>query len=424
MSYTVCLYEDDGWHHFNPLTFNRPVFDLLVGMQTLVDGAKAVLGQRQMTLVCRDYLAESVKRKYPNSPVNKLNVSRPCLFINASVAVTREFIDEINLSLEKNVLFIQDSDIVAMHLSGDVLTQIAPEIERVPNQEKLMALLREKAVVKALSTSFFHRRIWDFFASHHDVLRTQFSALGRQGIIKGEQSPYALIKQENNVFVAEQSKIEDFVVLDASKGPIYVGKDVRIKAHSYIEGPTYIGDGSEIHHAVLRGSSIGPHCKVGGEVSHSIIQGFTNKAHYGYLGHSFLGEWVNLGAGTTNSNLKNNYGSVRLEDATGHQVETGQMFFGVAMGDHVKAGIGSRFNAGTLVGYGSSLFGARAHEKWISPFTWGESRQYQVHDLEKFLKTAEAMMARRHQTLYERDKALMTHLHANLSTRKQTVKVS
>jgi UDP-N-acetylglucosamine diphosphorylase / glucose-1-phosphate thymidylyltransferase / UDP-N-acetylgalactosamine diphosphorylase / glucosamine-1-phosphate N-acetyltransferase / galactosamine-1-phosphate N-acetyltransferase len=183
-------------------------------------------------------------------------------------------------------------------------------------------------------------------------------------------------------------------VLDATAGPILIGRRASIQAFTRLAGPCFIGEGSTITGGDIRGSSIGPVCKVRGELSSSIFLGYGNKGHDGFVGHSLIGEWVNLGAGTTTSNLKNTYGPVSVHTPAGVR-ETGMQFLGTLFGDHAKTGIGLRLTTGTIVGAGANIYGAAMPPKLVPPFAWGDAAPYASWDIEKFLVVAERVMARR-----------------------------
>ncbi|MFC1617262.1 hypothetical protein ACFL2K_03480, partial [Candidatus Margulisiibacteriota bacterium] len=172
----------------------------------------------------------------------------------------------------------------------------------------------------------------------------------------------------------------------------------HLEAFTYIEGPAYIGKNSKILGGKVTACSIGHNCKIAGEVSNSIFLSYSNKAHAGFIGHSYICEWVNLGAMTTNSNLKNTYSEIKLNLGK-EQVNTNQIFLGAMIGDYVKTGIGTLLNTGSIIGFGSTLFGPNIHDKYIAPFTWGEKGNYGKHQLDKFFQTAVKMMLRRGQEL-------------------------
>jgi len=200
------------------------------------------------------------------------------------------------------------------------------------------------------------------------------------------------------VTVEEGVEVGPQVVLDTRAGPIHLAPDSRLHPFTLLRGPARIGRGSELLGGSFETLVCGPVCKLRGEISSSIVLGYSNKAHDGFLGHSILGRWVNLGAFTTNSNLKNNYGTIRIGTAEGEQ-ETGLLKLGMFLGDHVKTGIGTLVNGGTSVGAGTNLFGSQPPPKWVAPFRWGGGDGLRPHRLEPFLRTAEAAMGRRGVTL-------------------------
>ncbi len=208
------------------------------------------------------------------------------------------------------------------------------------------------------------------------------------------------------VTTGEDVELEPGVVLDARPGPIRLEDGVRIRAGTRLAGPAWIGRDTTILGGVVEGVSIGPVCKVHGEVEASVILGYTNKAHDGYLGHAVVGRWVNLGAMTTNSDLKNNYGTVRVRT---HRTEedTGLVKVGCFLGDHVKTGIGTLINTGTVLGAGSNVFGGRMPPNYVPPFSWGSGDDLGEYRIDAFLETAERIMARRDRELTEEARGLL-----------------
>lgn len=198
------------------------------------------------------------------------------------------------------------------------------------------------------------------------------------------------------IYISKTAKIKPGVVLDAEEGPVVIDGGAVIMANSSIMGPAYIGKGSVVKAGarIYPGTSIGPMCKVGGEIEESIFQGYSNKQHDGFLGHSFICEWVNIGAGTSNSDLKNNYSNVKVWN-DGEQVDTGKMFAGLFIGDHSKCGINTMFNTGTVVGVSCNLFGHGYMPKHIPSFSWGGPEKMTKFDIERAVKTARAVMKRR-----------------------------
>ena len=198
--------------------------------------------------------------------------------------------------------------------------------------------------------------------------------------------------------MSARSDIEPGVVVDTRNGPVRLDDDVRVEGPARLVGPLYLGSGTRIFGGHVATSSIGPVCKVRGEVADSVLLGFVNKAHDGHLGHAMLGRWVNLGAGTVNSDLKNNYGTVRVWTPDGDE-DTGLIKVGCFMGDHVKTGIGTMLNTGTVVGAGRNVFGGMMPPNVVPPFAWGVGTDLRDYRFDKFIQAAEASMARRDQIL-------------------------
>ncbi|MEX1257342.1 MAG: putative sugar nucleotidyl transferase [Gemmatimonadota bacterium] len=199
---------------------------------------------------------------------------------------------------------------------------------------------------------------------------------------------------EHTVTAGEGVVLDPLVVLDTREGPIHLGDRVHLHSFTTLRGPAFIGKGSTLLGGVFESLACGPVCRLRGEISATLILGYANKSHDGYIGHSLLGRWVNLGAFTTNSDLKNNYGPVRVAAPVG-EIETGLLKLGVFMGDHAKTGIGTFLNAGTIVGAGSNIYGGRFPWKWIPPFGWGTADAFGPYRLEPFLATVERAMGRR-----------------------------
>ncbi|MEX0906945.1 MAG: hypothetical protein WD054_01345, partial [Gemmatimonadota bacterium] len=183
-------------------------------------------------------------------------------------------------------------------------------------------------------------------------------------------------------------------VLDFTRGPIWFADDVTVRAFSRVAGPAYVGRGSTLLGGPYDAVSIGPVCKVHGELEESVVLGYSNKAHDGFLGHAYLGRWVNLGALTTNSDLKNNYGTIRMWTPHG-DVDTGLIKLGCLLGDHVKTGIGALINTGTVIGAGSNLYGTDMPPKYVPPFSWGTGAELTAFDIDRFIGVAQTAMGRR-----------------------------
>jgi UDP-N-acetylglucosamine diphosphorylase / glucose-1-phosphate thymidylyltransferase / UDP-N-acetylgalactosamine diphosphorylase / glucosamine-1-phosphate N-acetyltransferase / galactosamine-1-phosphate N-acetyltransferase len=221
----------------------------------------------------------------------------------------------------------------------------------------------------------------------------------------------AICLGDGSVFMEQGARLEPMTVLDATYGPILIRSGAEIRAFSRIVGPCYVGAGSTILGDRISGCSIGDRALIRGEISDSIVLGLSNKSHDGFVGHSYLGRWVNLGAGTVTSNLKNTYGTVSLWTPTGVR-DTGTMKLGTFFGDHVKTGIGLRLTTGSVVGAGSNVYGSAMPPKFVPPFSWGEGDNLSSYALEKFLATASRAMSRRQVELGSRARRQLAEAHA------------
>jgi len=246
-----------------------------------------------------------------------------------------------------------------------------------------------------------------------DIVRASRGSLDVGGLGYGTAQPHVAVVGDYPVLVAEPqriggatvpgARIEPHVVLDATAGPIMIAHGAKLHAFTRIAGPCYIGRDSVILGGDLGASSIGPVCKVRGEVSTIIVLGYSNKSHDGFVGHSYLGRWVNVGAGTITSNLKNTYSPVEFWTPRGER-QTGLQFLGTFFGDHAKTGIGTPLTTGTCLGAGASVFGSEMQPKVVPPFAWGNGAPYDTFQLDKFLTVTERVMARRHVPLTERSR--------------------
>ncbi len=252
---------------------------------------------------------------------------------------------------------------------------------------------------------------WDIFSKNGEAIADDYKLLteGRQS--EPIPSNVNVINPEH-IFIEKGAKL-NFVTLNASNGPIYIGKDSEIMEGSVIRGPFALCDNATIKlgSKIYGPTTFGPYCKVGGEVNNSVLFGYSNKGHDGFLGNSVLGEWCNLGADTNNSNLKNNYAEVRLWDyQTGGFAKTGLQFCGLMMGDHSKCGINTMFNTGTVVGVSANIFGSGFPRNFVPSFSWGGSKGFVTYKTNKAFEVAEVVMARRNEAFTAMDKAILEHV--------------
>ena len=388
----LCIIESGGHEKFGPLTHFRPVFDLRCGILTLREKLQAYYGEVDVSLHCRPHLQELERRRAPGLPVNEWP-SGPALLVDGRLVADPELPRQIPLEGPPDVVFTSEGEPVGARLSQAML-------ERVRRAPSGLALLDLAELLPAEPVSVhLVRWPWDLVAQNARAITRDFWKLVSRepgDFHHGTVDPGATLLHAECIRIGSGSHVQSGAVLDGRGGPIYLGRDVTVMPGVVVEGPVAIGDGAvlKIHAKIYSSTTIGPVCKVGGEVEGSIIHGYSNKQHDGFLGHSYIGEWCNLGAGTNNSDLKNNYSNVRVKIA-GESVDTGHMFVGLTMGDHSKSGIGTNFNTGTVVGSGCNIFGGGYPPKAIPSFSWGGADGLVTYDVEKCIAVARTVTGRR-----------------------------
>ena len=259
------------------------------------------------------------------------------------------------------------------------------------------------------AAGWWMNEVWDYIGALVPMLEHDLPVLGAS--MSGDLPPGAIRVGTGRVFLEEGAVIEAAVCFDVSAGPVLVRSGAHVHAFTRLVGPLYVGTDSTVTADRIARSSIGDVCKVHGEVSNAIFIGHANKGHDGFVGHSVLGRWVNLGAGTITSNLKNTYGTVQLWTPDGIR-ETGLQFLGTLFGDHAKTGIGLRLTTGTVLGAGANVYGSVMPPKAVAPFSWGEPGGFLDYRLDKFLDVAARMMSRRHITLSDAARAQLSAAYA------------
>jgi UDP-N-acetylglucosamine diphosphorylase/glucosamine-1-phosphate N-acetyltransferase len=246
---------------------------------------------------------------------------------------------------------------------------------------------------------------WDLMARNPVAIADDLA--GSTGVVRGAVHRLASLEHPERIVVEDGAVVGPFALLDAGSGPILVGHGARVEAHTHVRGPCAIGAGTQLLGGAVAGCTFGPECRIAGEVEASVWQGYANKRHHGFVGHSVIGEWVNLGALTTTSDLKNNYGSVRVW-VDGREIESGQIKVGAFIGAHTKTGIGSLLPTGASIGSGSNLFGGgRFAPRAVPPFAWWDGERLVEHRLEPFLATARIAMGRRERPMSPADERLL-----------------
>lgn len=366
-----------------PFTFTRPVADIRVGILTIREKWEMHLGYTTTSLT-EEYLME----KFPMVEMEEN------IMINASF-LPNDVLVEMVLNLEKNQAIIHDEEIIAFY-TNDTQEEV--------NFDSYDLIDYEGDCIQIQNT-------WDIFEKNDIAIREDFDFITQDR--KSQPIPKTVnVIASENIFIEEGAKLE-FVTLNASTGPIYIGKNTEIMEGSVIRGPFALCEEAQVKLAakIYGATTVGPHCRVGGEVNNSVLFGYSNKGHDGFLGNSVLGEWCNIGADSNNSNLKNNYDEVRLWSyETEGFAKTGLQFCGLMMGDHSKCGINTMFNTGTVVGVSTNIFGSGFPRNFVPSFSWGGASGFTTYVTKKAFETAKIVMSRRKIEFTEEDAKIMEHI--------------
>jgi len=414
MATQLCIFEDSAVTRLHPLVYTRPACDLRCGVLTLREKIAHAYAEMPLALRVRPSLAPLVREQHRGASVNE-SVGDGCLFINGRVLVDAAFRTAVAPE-GPDLVFVSGGVTVAARLSGrNLRAALEPETVFLDLTE-LTGIEHQELSATLISYP------WDLVAHNGDQIRADLEILAPRAGSPRAGTVYqgAHLLGTENIWIGEGSKVKPGVVLDAEEGPIVIGRNVTIFPNATIEGPAAIGDNSKIKIGakIYEGTTIGPLCKVGGEVEASIIHAASNKQHDGFLGHAYLGMWVNLGADTNNSDLKNNYGEVRVI-INGEPVNSGSMFVGLTMGDHSKSGINTMFNTGTVVGVSSNVFGAGFPPKYVPSFSWGGAEGLTTYDPARALEVARRVMQRRDRVLSAAEEAVLREVFAMTRAERQ-----
>jgi UDP-N-acetylglucosamine diphosphorylase/glucosamine-1-phosphate N-acetyltransferase len=366
-----------------PFTFTRPVADIRVGILTIREKWEKHLGSTTTTLT-EEYLSD----KFPMVEMEE-NV-----MINASF-LPNDILVEMVRSLEINQAIFQEEEVIAFYTNDTQEEVDFDTYEIIEFNEECIRI----------------EHTWDIFQKNDAALREDFELITDDR--KSQPIPKSVnVISAENIFIEEGAKLE-FVTLNASTGPIYIGKNSEIMEGSVIRGPFALCEEAQVKLAtkVYGATTVGPHCRIGGEVNNSVLFGYSNKGHDGFLGNSVLGEWCNIGADSNNSNLKNNYEEVKLWSyETENFAKTGLQFCGLMMGDHSKCGINTMFNTGTVVGVSANIFGSGFPRNFVPSFSWGGASGFTTYLTKKAFEVAKVVMSRRHVEFTQQDEDILDHV--------------
>ncbi|MDX1652922.1 MAG: putative sugar nucleotidyl transferase [Brumimicrobium sp.] len=378
----IVLLDLDNHLRFAPLSLTRPIGNLRCGMWTNDERWKHYFSDASVSYKTEDYLSD----KYP------LNQKDDNYWIDACVIPTPELVVEIGKLMKDESLYVNGKFVA---FRGKDFSQENPQ-------------------KKEIDSFLYLDNRWSLYQLNEKVLKADFDYYIKDKTSFGLSPSNTLIGPKENLFIEEGARIECSVVNVAS-GPVYIGVNAEVMEGSLIRGGLALSEGAtlKLGTKIYGPTSIGPYCKVGGEVTNSVFQAYSNKGHDGFVGNSLIGEWCNLGADTNTSNLKNNYSKVRAYDYnTGNMEDTDVQFMGLSMGDHCSSGINTMFNTATVVGVSSTIFGQGFPPKYIPDFSWGGFKKDSVFEFEKALEVAKNMMSRRDRELSDKDIKVLKHLYS------------
>lgn len=389
------LFDDIRHNTLLPFTHTRPVADIRCGIFTMRERWERLLGQTTTTLT-QPYLQTVY-------PIAGNDIGH--LYINGALFGNQSLAQQVT-SLPQGQVLMQGELIIAARphqpaAVGEGIVELIEGLEKVDYNKEVILL----------------RNVWDIFSLNDQAIKSDYEMVS----LGGSSAPVpegVLVVGDGQLFIDEGATIYPGCIINAATGPVYIGKGAEVLEGSLMRGPIAI-----CSHAVVKmgakiygATTIGPGCKVGGEINNAVFFANSNKSHDGYLGNAVIGEWCNLGADTNCSNLKNNYDVVKIwDEAAGKMVSTGLIFCGLMMGDHSKCSINSMFNTGTVVGVSCNIFGSGFPDKFVPSFTWGGAGESALYVFDKAMDTANRMMGRRGLTVTDADKEMYRYIYDAVS---------
>ncbi|PLW91834.1 MAG: glucose-1-phosphate thymidylyltransferase [Marinilabiliales bacterium] len=387
----IILFDDISRMHLLPLTYTRPVADIRCGILTIAEKWKKRT-ETETSFLTAGYL----QKKFP------VTICDQNLLINGSIIPDEEIINR-TMTLQSGDALIQNGELLAFVADRNYLEQIKSFEEFLTPDISSFKFIELEAPLRKI------KHPWDIFSENGRNIAEDWSLI-TNGRISQQISDTNRVIAPENIFIEEGAKLE-MSIINASTGPVYIGKNAEIMENSVIRGPFALCDHSVVKMSakIYGPTTVGPQSKVGGEINNSVFLGYSNKAHDGFLGNSVIGEWCNLGADTNNSNLKNTYEEVKLWSHYTERFEkTGLQFCGLIMGDHSKCGINTMFNTGTVVGVSANIFGSGFQRNFVPSFSWGGTLKMTTFQLNKAFKVAESVMKRREIEFDDTEKEILS----------------
>lgn len=384
MKTEYCFFEDEFLANFHPLALTRPIYDLRVGILTL--------GEKWLhALKIKEKKPSGILRNHLKGVFEEFKITdthHHVLWINPRFVPSDSLITQVK-GLNENEGIVEDNQLIAAYITNET-HQKWDQASLDLNDIKKIKLESEEQVVLKNS--------WELFQINGVQIESDVALIQKILEKSTDEYPHAVFTNTDDIYIEKGAVIEPGAMLLADKGPIYVGKNAHIMANSVIRGPSAICEKSVVKMGakIYEDTTIGPVCKVGGEISNTIFHSYSNKAHDGYVGNSVFGQWCNLGADSNTSNLKNNYSTVKVVDwKTKKEFDTGQQFIGTIMGDHSKTGINAMLNTGTLCGVCCNLFSDKYPPKFVPSFSWVSGSDIVPYHFDKAVEAMERMMKRR-----------------------------
>jgi UDP-N-acetylglucosamine diphosphorylase/glucosamine-1-phosphate N-acetyltransferase len=423
---TLVVFEDSGVGAFDLLCAVRGVFDLRCGAQTLLERFVTACAADRVVLIARSEVGDLLRESHADMTIgwpkephrgsgSKLAPDGDVLFVNGRLLALGDDLQRL-LSADASRAVTDRDVLVTARCGAEQAELLVSHLERLlqtgATGESTVDFLRREVEAIALHAiderdvaprngSALLEHAWDLVRFNGAALLDDFERGPGAAIADNARiDSGAHLMQIDAIHIAPGARVRPGVVLDAEEGPITLDLNADVQPQAVLRGPVYVGPNSLVKAGarIHRYTSLGPVCRIGGEVGNSVVQGYSNKQHDGFMGHAYLAEWVNLGADTNNSNLKNNYGNVRMWES-GRFIDTGLTFIGLIAADHLKTAINTQLNTGTVVGISSQIFGAGFPPKYIPPFSWGGAERIETYDLERALHTARVVMERRKREL-------------------------
>lgn len=383
---TVLFDDQDVRGNLLPFTFSRPIAEIRIGILTIREKWEATIGGTSSVLT-EKYLS----KKFPLKPAS-VN-----LLVNASILPDDNVMKEIG-SLKSGECLVQGKTLIAA---------VTGKVQDILSADEIIKAGKARQYKKDLMQV---KNVWDIFLLNEKAITRDYDLLTNRRKSQPLDKTNQLLGA--SIFIEKGAKV-NCSILNSTTGPIYIGKDAEVMEGCMIRGPFSLGEHSMLKMGakIYGATTTGPHCKVGGELNNSVMFGYSNKAHDGFLGNSVIGEWCNIGADSNNSNLKNNYANVKLwHYPSGAFVDSGLQFCGLFMGDHSKCGINTMFNTGTVVGFSANIFGTGFPRNYIPSFSWGGSQGFSTYSFEKAAETAGRVMQRRNQKLTNEDREIWKNI--------------